>query len=1067
MTASAVVGRHEELESVRVFLEESGGPTRAVTLFGEPGMGKTTVWEAGLELAGSLGYATLAHRSAEAEAGFAFTGLADLVGPQLAAVSSELAPPRRRALEVALLLGDPADDPPDPRAIGLAFLDVLRLLSDAGPVLVAIDDLQWLDSSSSIVLPLAIRRLGAEPVKLLTTLRSAPGIRAPFDLVPALGPRGLRELRLAPLRLGDLHHLLSRRLGLELSRPELARILEASGGNPFFALELARRGADPDDAPGSLRDALSDQLAHLPPTTRATLEAVAALARPTTELVAALADDPDAALASLDVAAREKVVVVDPPRVRFTHPVLASLCYEAMPTRRRREVHARLADVLPDVEQRARHRALAGVGADPALAAELEVASRHAASRGATAAAAELAELAADRTPTDDPQRQLRRLSAGGLHHLSGDFAKATALYTSLEGEMPSGPLRADVLYARAIVGLEDMPTRIGLCERALEEAADDDARCAQFHGLIALGRWILGDLPRGLKSARDGLERAERAGDARVLAVALGRVGILETWALDVTPGLLERGVALEQGLASPSWFNDSPAFMLTQRLYETDELDRSRSMLEEMERRAQERGDEHTRQWVVLQLLIVEWYAGRCGRALQHAAVAREIAAQTGEPQYGGMVASVTSRVEADIGLLDEARRTAQEGIRLSQSVSDEIFTVGNLASLGHAYLVSGDLEAAAACLRDLPERQWRTGHLSSLIGSSGDGIEALIGVGAVDDAERLLRGYETVAERANRWSRLGAARCAGLLAAARGEHSAAVRTLERGLAEHGGPPMYALERGRTLLALGVARRLSLQRRAAREALDEALAVFEELGAVPWVERARDELGRISGRRSPRDELTDAETPRRDAGSGGAAEPRDRSGAVSERQHGRGAPLAYLPQARRSVTSGARGPVRAVNPGCLTSAAERGPRALVARHELRQAQVRVAGRDRLQVVHDQPAELGMVDGLGADLRVEHLVARPQLAEASALACSSAAMSAANAGSSYRRACSARKRARVLRPVASQLGTWSPGSVNSHQRRLRLPSGAHDGEPSMRVAPRFQASTSVRGPRR
>jgi DNA-binding CsgD family transcriptional regulator len=514
-----------------------------------------------------------------------------------------------------------------------------------------------------------------------------------------------------------------------------------------------------------------------------------------------------------------------------------------------------------DVEQSARHRALAAPGPDAAVATELDAAAEHAAVRGATAAAAEFAELAIERTaPSEHHARRKRQLVAARYHHFAGDFQRAIALYRSLAAELPPGPERADVLYTIALIGLDDLPTRSSLCQRALREAGDDHALAAYVLGFVAISRWVQGDLHAGLAAAREGLERARRLGDPHVVAVAIGRVGLLETWALDVTPGLLERGVAIEQELQRPLFFQDSPAFMLTQRLYETDRLDESRDMLEAMDRDAAARGDEHTRQWVVLQLLIVEWYAGRLERALGHAAIARDLAEMTHEVQFGGMVACTAARVEASLGLLDDAQRTAESGVQLSRSVSDAVFTIANLSALGYVHLVRGDLRTAAEHLRALPERQLRTGHLSPLGTSWADSIAVLIALGEIEQAEVYLRRYEQIAARSHRAARVGAARCAGLLAAAHGDTEAAIHELERAL-DADESAMYPLECARTLLTLGAVRRHALQRRAARETLERALTAFESLGAAPWAEKARDELARISGRRGGREDLTEAE--------------------------------------------------------------------------------------------------------------------------------------------------------------------------------------------------------------
>jgi predicted ATPase len=173
MSTQAVVGREVELGRIGAFLAEVGdGHAAALVLSGAPGIGKTVLWERGVEEAASRGLRVLAHRAVEAEAGLAFTGLADLLAPVLDDVLPALSPPRRRALAVALLLEDAGDAPPDLGAIGLALMDALRVLANAAPVVVAVDDLQWLDSSTAGVSALALRRLDGAPVGTLATRAS-------------------------------------------------------------------------------------------------------------------------------------------------------------------------------------------------------------------------------------------------------------------------------------------------------------------------------------------------------------------------------------------------------------------------------------------------------------------------------------------------------------------------------------------------------------------------------------------------------------------------------------------------------------------------------------------------------------------------------------------------------------------------------------------------------------------------------------------------------------------------------------------------------------------------------
>ena len=293
--------------------------------------------------------------------------------------------------------------------------------------------------------------------------------------------------------------------------------------------------------PDNLRELLSGRLDRLPVATQTILLDAAALARPTVDLVATDVGQLDA----LDAAVVDGFVSVHGSEIRFAHPLLASLTYDRSPPGQRRAVHARLAQRVSDPEERARHLALAARHTqDAQLAADLDTASDRAAARGATAAAAELIELAVQHTPTADGQRLIaRRITAGQLHHRAGDIDRAADIYEELLAELPAGPLRADVLYAHALTQRPDVRSRIALCEDALALVADDDRRAAEVLGFLAISRWLGGEVAQGLADAREGLRRAEDVGDARLLATAVARVGWLEIWQLDSTPGLLDRG--------------------------------------------------------------------------------------------------------------------------------------------------------------------------------------------------------------------------------------------------------------------------------------------------------------------------------------------------------------------------------------------------------------------------------------------------------------------------------------------------------------------------------------------
>jgi hypothetical protein len=202
---------------------------------------------------------------------------------------AELPHPQRRAIDRVLLRADADGEPTDQRAVAAGFLSVVQRLGEQSPVLVAIDDLQWLDDSSVRVLAFAARRLSA-PVEILGAVRTDPdGVSAASWLqLPRVD--GVERIALCPLTLGALHVVISERLGRSFSRPTMVRIHQVSGGNPFYALELARAMAGgATDVEGSLPSTLTGLVrAHIGVLDAAVRDAVlaaACLAEPTISLV--------------------------------------------------------------------------------------------------------------------------------------------------------------------------------------------------------------------------------------------------------------------------------------------------------------------------------------------------------------------------------------------------------------------------------------------------------------------------------------------------------------------------------------------------------------------------------------------------------------------------------------------------------------------------------------------------------------------------------------------------------------------------------------------------------------
>ncbi|MDP9343982.1 MAG: AAA family ATPase, partial [Actinomycetota bacterium] len=453
----AVFGREAELSVVEAFLDDARGGPVALLLDGESGVGKTTLWREGVQAARDRSYRVLSCQPAESEAKLSFAALGDLIGGALDETEVALPGPQARALDVALLRAEPEGAPPDSRAVSLAVLEVIRSLAATGPVVLAVDDVQWLDAPTARVLEFALRRLEAEPVGLLATQRTGEGAGVPFGLDRFLPEHRFRRLTVGPLTVDALGQLLRARLGQGFLRPTLVRLHEMSEGNPFFAIEIARasiRGDKPATGqllpvPQSLRELVRRRLDALPADAREALLAAAALSSPTVEAVRAAVGGDDAVEEGLARAVEAGVIEVDRGQIRFSHSLFGSVIFSEASSEQRRALHRRLAAVSTDPEEGARHLALAAEGPDEDVAAALDEAARRARSRGAPDAAAELAEMALRLTPPEGVDEARRRSMDAAAHHLAaGNTPRARMLLEAAVEATPPGPERARALRA-------------------------------------------------------------------------------------------------------------------------------------------------------------------------------------------------------------------------------------------------------------------------------------------------------------------------------------------------------------------------------------------------------------------------------------------------------------------------------------------------------------------------------------------------------------------------------------------------------------------------------------------
>ena len=861
---SAIVARGPELARVEGFLDEIlSGPT-AMLLQGESGAGKTTLWNAALEAGQARGYRVLSCRPVEAESLLAFAALGDLFEGALERLDPPLPGPQRQALEVAILLADPEGPPPDQRAVSVASLGLLRSLSERSPVLVGVDDPNAMDLPSARVLEFALRRLENDRVGFVAGLRAGEGV--PLSLDQSFSEARLHRLAVGPLDCDALDEMFRSRLGRSLARPVLRQIEGASAGNPLFALEIAKgilRGdvsAEPGErlpVPDTLQELIRDRLEGLSADVREVLAAASAVSDPTLEMLQRAAPTGTPTLRAVREAIRTGVVEPTERAIEFSHPLFASTLYHDVPAKRRRALHRRLADLVPTLEERALHLALAATGPDAAVAAVLDQAARRAAARGAPEAAADLCEQASRLTPkAAAAEAARRRMEAAEYHFAAGDTARARSLLEEVASTLEPGPVRAEILRRLANVRYRNDSCSVAaeLLTRALQESADDRSARAGIERDLAWAVASCGDVRNAAEHAQSALRAVHGDTDPEMMPELLAATAMAEfLLGRGIRWDLMRPAVALERPRhdVPVEW---RPSMVLGMMLKWSGDLAGARVRFEDLHRQALEAGEETSLAFLLSQMSERATLEGDWATALQQAEEADKHALQTGQDLVRAGVLYAKGLVQAHLGEAEEARETARAGLALSERVGSVLNMMLNQTVLGFVEHSLEDPAAAHGYLAPLPAWLDVVGiREPGVFRFVPDEVEALIALGYLDKAQALLAPYERDAARLDRPSALlAAARCRALHIGATGDASAAAALLEDALNDHG-ELAQPFERARAWLVMGTIKRRTRQRRAARASLQRALEIFDHLGATLWSARTRRTLGGRADQGSP----------------------------------------------------------------------------------------------------------------------------------------------------------------------------------------------------------------------
>lgn len=841
-----LLGRREELIAIDQALAAARlGRSSRLVIRGEPGIGKTALLEYAAGQAGSMNL--LSARGVEFEADVPFAGLHQLLGPALGLLD-RLPPIHASALRSSLGLGRRTEA--DRLIIGAAALGLISAYADEAPLLITVDDAQWLDRASSEAVGFAARRLVADPVAILIAVRE--GEESP------LLAAGLPDLRLDGLDQASATALLERAGAGKLPAGLSRRLLDATGGNPLALIELG---------PDAHRVAMSPQ-ENLPVATnveRAYLRRADGLSDPARRvlLLIAASGTPGVALvqraatalgigpAYLDEAeAATALVAQREGRIEFVHPLARAAVYHGASPSERRAAHRALAGAMSDpddIDRRAWHLAAAATGWDEEAAGALEdAAGRARESTGYAAAAGALAEAA--RLTEAIQLRAERLLNAADNAWLGGRGEMAVELLDEARKLAPAGDLRDDVdtlsghiamRRGRFLEGYEVMVK----AAQAIETR--DRLKAIRILGDASISTFGAGEPLKMLTAARRALElvRPNDPPETAVFAhVAYGALAVMAGQGADGTKHL-HQSVALFDQL--PPDISD-PLVLLCAGVAGLwlREAEAGRDLLD----RALVQARDHAPTAALPALLFM---LGRDAAATDRWPLARanyedavRVARETTQFTWRAGAVAGLAWLDALEGRTDECRGHAAEARQLAEAYGMALYKAWSMVALGQLELGLGRPEEALTHMTECEAFLAEVSISDADLSPAPDIVDALVRLGRVAEARQVAARYERLArEKGQPFALALAARAKALVA----DDRSYVKEFEAAMRHHE-DTTDTFEGARTELYFGERLRRMRRRVDARRHLRAALKAFDQLGAAPWAERALAEL-RASG--------------------------------------------------------------------------------------------------------------------------------------------------------------------------------------------------------------------------
>jgi DNA-binding CsgD family transcriptional regulator len=851
-----LIGRVRErrlLEGLLNSVEDGGTATLVV---GEVGVGKTALLAHVADVASKqAGLRVLRVRGEESEAVLAFAALADVLLP-LREKFAGLPQTQCQALEVCLALSSrPAAGP---LAACAGALGVLASAADEKPLVILVDDFQWVDPESQRVLLFIARRLATEPIVMILVAREEPGSDAPAYGLPMLRIGGLSVAECAEL---------ARRAGAVISPSVLRSLVERSGGNPLAVLENLPGAAAGLDAHEPGRLALSASLERtwgrvfdqLPEDTRRAMFVVAVDSVSGGRNTAAALGSLQLSLASLATAEHRGLVQTVDGQIRLRHPLLRPVVLDRTPLCVRVAAYRALAGVA-DADLRAWYLAAAATGTDDVAAHALAATAANARQRKGYGAAARAWRRAAELT-ADQDMRAERLLQAATDAHLAGDSDVAVAWCEEALGQRhdPVFTAEAELILGRARTWLgKPLPGFDGLVRAAAVIRPIDASRAVSLLAEATLPAALAGRV-QAMKRVAQQVERlwektpGSRANASLTTLAMVGEAFVL-AGELDHAARYLDRAEALLP-LADIVSEQQGVAFLAQGAIW-TERYEQGRRHLGAVLDCGRRLGAP-----TILSLALglsseLGWWTGEWALAFADATESLQWAQELNQVGLIGYSLSQLSRIEAARGDREGCEAHVERARRDVESEGVGCLAVYNPAALGLCALSCGEVEVAIEHL----ERAWAAREAEGLgnpnvVPLAGDLAEALARAGAVERVEQVLDWLEERADATGlAYPQAAAARARGILAY---DSAEAETWFARANRAHQRRPM-PFEQARTLLSEGEALRRTRRPAAARGPLRQALTLFNGLGAQPWLTRTMTEMAATGIRANVRSETS-----------------------------------------------------------------------------------------------------------------------------------------------------------------------------------------------------------------